>query len=342
MALSWLLYARHAAPINRNVTSCMALHQTQTLLPDAAGIATTAALLKDAKLVALPTETVYGLAGDARSDLACARIFEAKGRPRFNPLIVHLPSLAAAQDIAEFPGQALALAEAFWPGPLTLVLPLKSGHGLSPLVTAGLDTVALRVPDHPVMQAVLKAFGGAVAAPSANPSGRITATTAAHVHAGLGGKIAAVLDAGPCTVGLESTILAPGPDGTRLLREGGLPPEAYQGLCGPVRTDTTPGKVTAPGQTSSHYAPASALVMNSTLSDPATIRIGFADPGPDLTLSPGGDLVTAAANLFAILHKADALARAKGATEIHIAPVPDSGLGRAINDRLRRASAPRD
>ena len=319
----------------------MALHQTKTLMPDAAGIAAAAALLKEGQLVALPTETVYGLAGDARSDLACARIFEAKGRPRFNPLIVHLPSLAAAQDIAEFPGDAQALAEAFWPGPLTLVLPLKPGHGLSPLITAGLDTVALRVPDHPVMQAVLAAFGGPVAAPSANPSGQITGTTAAHVLAGLGGKIAAVVDAGPCAVGLESTILAPGPNGTRLLREGGLPPEAYAGLCGQVRTDTTPGKISAPGQTSSHYAPAVILVMDSDLSDPAAIRIGFATPGPDLTLSPGGDLVEAAATLFSILHEADALARAKGATEIHIAPVPDTGLGRAINDRLRRASAPR-
>jgi len=319
----------------------MALHQTKTLLPDAAGITAAAALLKGGQLVALPTETVYGLAGDARSDLACARIFEAKGRPRFNPLIVHLPSLAAARAIADFPGDALALAEAFWPGPLTLVLPLKPGHGLSPLITAGLDTVALRVPEHPVMQAVLTEFGGPVAAPSANPSGRITATTAAHVLAGLDGKIAAVLDAGPCPVGLESTILAPGPDGTRLLREGGLPPEAYEGLCGPVHPDTTPAKVTAPGQISSHYAPTATLVMNSDLSDPATIRIGFAGPGPDLTLSPGGDLVAAAASLFSILHQADALARATGATEIHVAPVPDTGLGRAINDRLRRASAPR-
>jgi L-threonylcarbamoyladenylate synthase len=319
----------------------MTLHQTKTLFPDTAGIAHAAALLGEGKLVALPTETVYGLAGDARSDLACARIFEAKGRPRFNPLIIHLPSLVAAQKIADFPGDAQALAAAFWPGPLTLVLPLKPGHGLSPLVTAGLDTVALRVPDHPVMQAVLAAFGGPVAAPSANPSGRITATTAAHVQAGLGGKIAAVLDAGPCPVGLESTILAPGPNGTRLLREGGLPPEAYAGLCGPVPIDTTPGKITAPGQLSSHYAPAAALMMNSDLSDAGAIRIGFASPGPDLTLSPSGDLVEAAANLFRILHQADAMARAKGATEIHVAPVPETGLGRAINDRLRRAAAPR-
>lgn len=333
-------YDTRLTSINRNVTSRMAPYQTQTLHPDAEGIARAAAWLADGQLVALPTETVYGLAGDATSDLACARIFEAKGRPRFNPLIVHLPSREAARGIAEFPGDAEALAGAFWPGPLTLVLPLKPGHGLSPLVTGGLETVALRVPEHGVMQAVLAKLGGPVAAPSANPSGRISPTTAAHVLAGLSGRIAALLDAGPCTVGVESTILAPGPEGTRLLREGGLPREAVEPLTGPLVPDTTPGTVQAPGQLGSHYAPAAALVLNSDLSDPRAVRVDFAAAQADLTLSRTGDLVEAAASLFRTLHEADALATARN-LPIHIAPIPDRGLGRAINDRLKRAAAPR-
>lgn len=327
--------------INRNVTSQMAHHQTEMLAADPAGIARAAMLLAQDDLVALPTETVYGLAGDARSDLACARIFEAKTRPRFNPLIVHLQSLEAAQNIAEFPGDALALAQNFWPGPLTLVLPLKPGHGLSPLITAGLETIAIRVPAHPTMQAVLAAFNGPVAAPSANPSGRISSTTPDHVTAGLGGQIAAVLLGEPCKIGIESTILAPTVGGVRLLREGGLPREIYERVCGPAITDTSPGKVQAPGQLGSHYAPAAIVVMNSNLSDTTAIRVSFANSGPDLTLSQTGDLVEAAANLFPTLHQADQLARAREATEIHFAPIPETGLGRAINDRLRRAAAPR-
>ena len=315
--------------------------KTETLLPDPAGIARAASLLAEGHLVGLPTETVYGLAGDATSDMACARIFEAKGRPRFNPLIVHLPGVEAVERIARMNATALALASAFWPGPLTLVLPLREGHGLSPLVTAGLETVAIRLPAHPVMRAVLAAFGGPVAAPSANPSGRISPSTAGHVLAGLDGRIAAVLDGGACQVGLESTILAPAETGTRLLREGGLPREAIEALTGPLILDTTPGKVQAPGQLSSHYAPRTPVVLGSALDDPGTIRLGFG-PGPaDLTLSEGGDLVEAAANLFSALHKADDLATARKAHAIHVAPIPDHGLGRAINDRLSRAAAPR-
>ncbi len=319
----------------------MAHGKTEILMPDDAGVARAATLLSAGQLVGLPTETVYGLAGDATSDLACARIFEAKGRPRFNPLIVHLPTLEAADRIAMLNDTARALASAFWPGPLTMVLPLREGHGLSPLVTAGLDSVALRLPAHPVMRRVLEAFGGPIAAPSANPSGRISPTTAAHVIAGLDGRIAAVLDGGPCGVGVESTILAPSGSGTRLLREGGLPREAIVGLTGPLVTDTTPGKVQAPGQLSSHYAPGAPVVLNSDLGDPQTIRVGFGQDGPDLTLTASGDLTEAAANLFRVLHEADALATARHATSIHFAPIPDKGLGRAINDRLTRAAAPR-
>lgn len=316
--------------------------QPEILQPDAAGLARAAGLLGDGALVALPTETVYGLAADARNDRACAAVFAAKGRPRFNPLIVHVPDLAAARALAAFSPTALDLAGAFWPGPLTLVLPIADGAGLSPLVTAGLNTVALRVPAHPAAQAVLARFGGPVAAPSANPSGRVSPTEARHVTEGLGSRIAAIVDAGPCHVGLESTILAV--DGSRvtLLREGGLPREAIEAMTGPVAHDTAPGKLRAPGQLSSHYAPDLPVEIDSDLSDPAALTVGFG-PGPaaDLNLSVSGDLVEAAARLFALLHEADALARARGKSSIAVAPVPDTGLGRAINDRLRRAAAPR-
>ncbi|TBX19600.1 L-threonylcarbamoyladenylate synthase [Nioella sediminis] len=315
--------------------------KTELLSPTPAGIARAVDLLSDGQLVALPTETVYGLAGDATSDMACARIFEAKGRPRFNPLIVHLPSLDAVERIAILNDPARALAAAFWPGPLTMVLPLREGHSLSPLVTAGLQTVAIRLPAHPLMRAVLDACGGPIAAPSANLSGRISPTTAAHVLAGLDGRIAAVLDGGPCGVGLESTILAPQDTGTRLLREGGLPREAIEPLTGPLTTDTTPGKVQAPGQLSSHYAPKAQVRLNAPLTDPNAIRVGFGPGSADLSLSPTGDLIEAAANLFSTLHAADDLAKERNAREIHIAPIPDQGLGRAINDRLTRAAAPR-
>jgi len=314
----------------------------EILADTAEGHARAADLLRQGALVALPTETVYGLAADATNDAAVAAIFAAKGRPTFNPLIVHVTGLEAAEHIAMFSDEARALASAFWPGPLTLVLPLRPGHGLSPLVTAGLPTVAIRVPAHPAMQAVLHAAGCPVAAPSANPSGRISATTAQHVIAGLGDKLAAVLDTGPCTVGVESTILAPGPSATRLLREGGLPREAIEPLTGPLVMDTTPGaRVEAPGQLASHYAPRTPLHLGGT-PQPGEIMVGFGAAGGDLTLSDAGDLHEAAASLFATLHIADALAVARGAPAIRVADIPDMGLGRAINDRLRRAAAPRD
>jgi len=304
------------------------------------GIKRTKILLEEGELVALPTETVYGLAADARNDLAVAKVFDAKGRPSFNPLIVHVSDLAQVETLAEMSSMARKLAGAFWPGPLTMVLPLRKGHGLSALVSAGLPTVAIRMPAHPLMRAVLQTFGGPIAAPSANPSGGISATSAEHVADGLGDRIAAVLDGGPSAVGLESTILAPTDTGTRLLREGGLPREVIEPLTGPLIEDATPGKIEAPGQLSSHYAPQAPLRIGGSPALDA-ISIGFGDMPGDLNLSPKGDLTEAAANLFAMLHEADRLARDRGASGITVAALPETGLGRAINDRLRRAAAPR-
>jgi len=318
---------------------------TLTLRPDARGIARAAGILRRGGLVAFPTETVYGLGGDARSDRAVARIFQAKGRPRFNPLIVHLPDLAAAEAAAVFDDRARRLAAAFWPGPLTLVLPLRPAAGLSPLVTAGLPSVAIRVPAHPAALALLRAFGGPLAAPSANPSGRVSPTRAAHVLAGLAGRIDAVLDAGPCAVGVESTILSlDGP--ACILRQGGLPQEALEACLGePLATATAAAtgagdRPVAPGQLASHYATAAALRLNAAEVRPGEVWIGFGPGTGDagLNLSPGGDMVEAAANLFHLLREADSRAGAGG---IAVAPVPERGLGRAINDRLRRAAAPR-
>lgn len=315
--------------------------QTRLLPPTPDGIADAAHLLAAGELVAFPTETVYGLGGDARSDIACARIFEAKGRPRFNPLIVHVPDLEAAREFAEVGPEAERLAAAFWPGPLTLVLPLRPGAGLSPLVTAGLDTVAIRVPAHRVAQALLRTYRGPLAAPSANPSGKVSPTRAAHVMAGLAGRIAGVVDGGDCAVGVESTIV--GLDGAPvLLRPGGLPAEALEACLGaPLATGGDAAKPTAPGQLASHYAPGATLRLEVTAPQPGEVWLGF---GPDcggaaLNLSASGDLVEAAANLFHMLREADALAGPGG--HIAAAPVPERGLGRAINDRLRRAAAPR-
>jgi L-threonylcarbamoyladenylate synthase len=312
---------------------------TQTLSPDEGGIAQAVALLRQGDLVAFPTETVYGLGGDARSDNAVAGIYAAKGRPSFNPLIVHLPDLAAVERIADFGPNARRLAQAFWPGPLTLVLPLRHDAGLSPLVTAGLETVAVRVPAHPLAQQLLRAFGGPVAAPSANPSGRVSPTTAGHVLDGLSGRIAAVLDGDACQVGLESSIVLADP-APLLLRPGGIPAEAIEDLLGrPVGTMQAEGKPNAPGQLASHYAPEAALRLNATKARDGELLVGFGPVRGDLSLSPSGDLVEAATRLFGLLREADRLAGPGG--RIAFAPVPDICLGRAINDRLRRAAAPR-
>ncbi|MCA0204100.1 MAG: threonylcarbamoyl-AMP synthase [Proteobacteria bacterium] len=311
--------------------------ETRLLPPDATGLCDAAGLLRSGALVAFPTETVYGLGGDARDDGAVAAIFAAKGRPRFNPLIAHLPGLAEVERYARLTPLARRLAQAFWPGPLTLVLPLRGG--LSPLVTAGLDTVAIRVPAHPVAQALLQAFGGPLAAPSANPSGRISPVTARHVLEGLGGRIAAVVDGGDCAVGLESTILDATGEVPVLLRAGGLPVEAIEALG--LRVAARQGSaITAPGQLASHYAPRGRVRLEVTEPEPGEIWVGFGPcPGAALTLSEAGDTTEAAARLFHALHEADALAGPEG--RIAFAPVPETGLGRAINDRLRRAAAPR-
>ena len=325
---------------------------TQTLPATPQGLAHAAHLLRAGLQVAMPTETVYGLAADARNDRAVAGIFAAKDRPSFNPLIVHVSDIAAARKIAVMPPEAEALAAQFWPGPLTLVLPIQPDAGLSALVTAGLDSVAVRVPAHPVAQALLAQFGGPLAAPSANPSGQISPTRSEHVLAGLSGRIAAVIAAGPCTVGVESTIVdMTGP--ARLLRPGGIALEALEACLGhAVLTampfdDAAPARPTAPGQLASHYAPAAAVRLEAQARQGAgDIWLGFGTEcaGADLNLSPTGDLVEAAANLFDMLHQADALAqRTHTGTlgQIVVAPIPEIGLGRAINDRLRRAAAPR-
>ncbi len=313
---------------------------TLDIQPDEAGVARAAAILRAGGLVAMPTETVYGLAGDARNGAAVARIFAAKGRPQFNPLIVHVPDLAMARQIAVFNAQAEAVAAAFWPGALTLVLPLRADAGLSPLVTAGLATVALRCPAHAVAQALLRVFGGPLAAPSANPSGRVSPTCADHVRAGLAGRIEAILDGGPCAVGVESTIL--GLDGEPvLLRPGGVAVEALEALLGPIGSGGSAEKPNAPGQLASHYAPDAHVRLGVTAPAPGEVWVGFGPgcSGAALSLSPTGDLVQAAAALFQTLRDADALAGPGG--RIGFAPVPEQGLGRAINDRLRRAAAPR-
>jgi L-threonylcarbamoyladenylate synthase len=315
---------------------------TETLAPDDAGLARAARLLAEGALVAFPTETVYGLGADARNGRAVAAVFAAKGRPRFNPLIVHVADTAAAQRLAVFDATAERLVDAFWPGPLTLVLPRRPDCPLSDLVAAGLPTLALRVPAHPVAQGLLAAFGGAVAAPSANPSGRISPTAAAHVLEGLDGRIAAVVDGGPCPVGVESTILGLADGVPRLLRPGGLPAEALEACLGrPLADPVAAEGVQAPGMLASHYAPAARLRLAPEGPRPDEVWIGFG-PGDAaaLNLSPGGDLVEAAAALFATLRAADTQAGPEG--RIAVRPVPERGLGRAINDRLRRAAAPRE
>lgn len=316
---------------------------TRRLAPDSPGIDTAARLLAEGERVSFPTETVYGLGADARDDRAVAGIFAAKDRPAFNPLIVHLPDMESAERYVDLPDSARRLGAAFWPGALTLVLPLRADAGISPLVTAGLPTLAIRVTDHPLARALLARFGGPVAAPSANPSGRLSPTSADHVLAGLDGRIAAVLDGGPCAVGVESTIVGLAPEPV-LLRAGGLPAEAIEACLGaPLAAapspSTSPGedRPNAPGQLSSHYAPRGSLRLDATGARPGETLIGFGSVAGDVSLSPAGDLTEAAARLFHVLHDLDAA----GVEAIAVAPIPDHGLGRAINDRLRRAAAPR-
>ena len=315
----------------------MKLFPLQKLSGAPTDMVTAAAILGSGGLVAFPTETVYGLGADARNDTAVASIYAAKGRPSFNPLIVHVSDMKTAARYVDFNDTAVQLAQAFWPGALTLVLPLRANAGISKLVTAGLQTLAIRVPDHPIGQALLAAFDGPIAAPSANPSGRVSPTTANHVIAGLNGKIDAVIDGGACPVGLESTIVSCG-DTPTLLRAGGVPVEALSACLGqPLAAAENAETPTAPGQLASHYAPIGTLRLNVENPQPDETYLGFGPMAADLSLSLSADLLEAAANLFDCLHKLDAM----DASKIAVAPIPDTGLGRAINDRLRRAAAPR-
>jgi L-threonylcarbamoyladenylate synthase len=289
-------------------------------------IAEAARLILAGEPVGVPTETVYGLAADATNAEAVARIYQAKGRPSFNPLIVHVPDLAAATRIGDFDEAALALAEAHWPGPLTLVVPKRESGGIASLVTAGLATIALRVPAHPAMQALLRAVQRPLAAPSANASGSISPTRAQHVLKSLGGRIPLIIDGGPTKRGLESTIVAATGGHLRLLRPGPIE----------VRAERVSGsKIEAPGQLASHYAPSKPLRLNAAEAQADEFLIGFGPVNGDVNLSASGDLVEAAARLFELLHQADASAKPR----IAVAPVPAEGLGAAINDRLQRAAA---
>ncbi|MBX3508248.1 MAG: threonylcarbamoyl-AMP synthase [Parvibaculum sp.] len=305
--------------------------------------------LREGRLVAFPTETVYGLGADATNDRAVARIFEAKGRPRFNPLIVHLSSLAEAARHCLFNADAERLARAFWPGGLTLVLPRRQDTPLSLLVSAGLDTVALRVPAHEVAQALLKAAGRPIAAPSANPSGKVSPTNATHVMEGLGSApaLAIVLDGGSCPLGLESTVIG-FPDGVpTLFRPGAVAREEIEMVLGRklADADATAGEEgrASPGQLESHYAPDSLLRLDATSVRAEEALLAFGPNAPhtaiSMNLSPTGDLTEAAANLFAMLRALDIQAAGR---VIAVSPIPMTGLGEAINDRLKRAAAPRN
>ncbi len=304
-------------------------------------IAEAARLIRDGRLVALPTETVYGLAADAGNDRAVAAIFAAKARPQFNPLIVHVLDAAAADRLGRLDGRAFRLAERFWPGPLTLVAPRRPRARLSLLVSAGLETVALRVPAHPVARTLLSLCARPLAAPSANRSGRISPTTAQHV-ASLGGAVALILDGGRCPVGVESTVLELTDEAARLLRPGGVTLEQLEAELGRVEIASDAERPSAPGQLPSHYAPELPLRLGATTvtADEALLAFGPNPPGgarATLNLSPRGDLIEAAAHLFAYLRELDR----SGARAIAAMPIPETGLGRAINDRLRRAAAPR-
>lgn len=302
---------------------------------DAAGIALAAERLRAGGLVALPTETVYGLAARADSSSAVAAIYRAKGRPDFNPLIVHVPDLAAAEAIAVFDDRAQALAARFWPGALTLVLPLRPDAPIVPAVTAGLDTIALRCPAHPVMRAVLEACGLPLAAPSANASGGVSPTRAAHVAASLRDAVGLVLDGGACTAGIESTIIALREHGWQVLRPGPVTAAELADVLGPPLDVAAAGRIEAPGQLASHYSPGKPVRLDAVKAGADEFLIGFGSVAGDCSLSPSGDLAEAAARLYECLHAAAAAPQLR----IAVAPIPQTGIGIAINDRLSRAAA---
>ena len=302
-------------------------------------IATAAGILRRGGLVAFPTETVYGLGADATNPAAVARIFQAKGRPAANPLIVHIPDLGAAEPLADFNPTARRLATAYWPGPLTLIVPRAAKSGLAPAVSAGLVTVAIRAPAHPVARRLLAAVRRPLAAPSANRSGQVSPTTAAHVRAGLGASVDLVLDGGPCRLGLESTVLDLTGDSPAILRPGALTAESLAEVLGPLAPPTAATLAKSPGTRHRHYAPRAKLRLNATAPGAGEAFLAFGPAAVPtatdvLNLSPAGDLAEAAANLYRMLLALDATGR----DAIAVAPIPDHGLGVAINDRVRRAA----
>jgi L-threonylcarbamoyladenylate synthase len=325
--------------------------KTQILPAGEAAAAAAARILSQGGLVAFPTETVYGLGADATNAAAIAYLYQAKGRPAFNPLIAHVAHLEAARLIAGFEAEAIALAKAFWPGPLTLVLPKTKGCPVADLATAGLETIAIRVPAHPVARDILRVFGRPVVAPSANLSGHVSPTTAMHVQSDLAGRIDLIIDGGPVAIGVESTIVgcfgAP-----MLLRPGGVPREQIERVLGyalkqpPAEADSETAQPLAPGMLASHYAPRTRVRLNADRVEPGEVLLAFgpdAPPGADsaiaaLNLSARGDADEAAANLFGYLRALDA----RGARAIAVMPIPEEGLGEAINDRLRRAAVGRE
>ena len=324
---------------------------TRLLADDQAGIAAAAELLGSGALVAFATETVYGLGADATNAKAVAAIFDAKGRPHFNPLICHYPDAEAAFRDVEAPALARRLAARFWPGPLTLVLPRRVTCQVALLAGAGLETLAVRVPAHATAQALLKALGKPVAAPSANRSGRISPTRADHVMADLNGRIAGILDSGPCSVGIESTVLDLSGSTPFLLRPGGVPVELIEAENGPIGRGIPLAAAEAtrtlrsPGLTVSHYAPNLPVRLNAISAEADEALLGFGPAMPEarlsINLSRSGDATEAAAGLFEALRRLDAEAPKHGLTRIAVAPIPEDGLGLAINDRLARAAAPR-
>jgi L-threonylcarbamoyladenylate synthase len=324
---------------------------TEILPAGEAAVAQAARHLAEGGLVAFPTETVYGLGADATNPAAVARIYQAKGRPAFNPLIAHVGSLEAARAIGRLDPQAIALAWAFWPGPLTLVVPKTRHCAVAELATAGLDTIAIRVPAHPIAGAILRAFGEPVVAPSANLSGHVSPTTAAHVASDLDGRIDLIIDGGPVKVGVESTIVGCF-EQPMLLRPGGVPRAAIERVLGrrlsqpPIETEAATAQPLAPGMLASHYAPRTAVRLNATEVAPGEALLAFGpmaiagadDASAVMNLSISGDLAEAAANLFGYLRELDA----KRTRAIAVMPIPSHGLGEAINDRLRRAAAGRE
>ncbi len=316
--------------------------------PDEAAMVKAVAALRRGELVAFPTETVYGLGADARNEEAVVSIFAAKGRPARNPLIVHVKDLETARLYGHFNDQALSLAREFWPGPLTLVVPLRQDAGLPQQVTAGLETIALRVPAGKTALDLLNGFDGPIAAPSANRSGKISPTEAEHVEEDLGERVAMILDGGPCSRGLESTILTQTGERVALLRSGAVSAEEIIRFLGSEdqliihsESDTDPERPVSPGRLASHYAPNARLRLNALEPREGEMMLAFGPDAPEkvigVNLSPAGDLAEAAANLYAYLHILDET----GIDTIAVMPIPDTGLGRAINDRLQRAAAPR-